>query len=168
MSPVAPSAGKPRLSKDVVRCGTSHDRQPRSVILVSCADGRFSIQDERVLAELGVQATPDRYSPPGGPGALHPLTCARAMERDVDLGRLRFLIEHHHTRYVLLVMHEDCAFYATKFPHYTPQQQLERQLADIVEVARDLRREFQGVQSDCYYVGESGERGVLIIRRVET
>jgi carbonic anhydrase len=158
------TASEPRLADEAVECAATFQAIPPTTIIVSCADGRFAIEDADALAALGVHETPDRQTPPGGPAALLERSAATPIDDDVSLRRLTFLIQHHQTRRILLVAHADCGHYRSMFPTDSGEQRFRRQLLDLRAVAEDLRRRFPALEVTCLYARARG--GHVAIHRV--
>ncbi|MDP3771569.1 MAG: hypothetical protein Q8R16_04665 [bacterium] len=156
----------PRLADEALVCTAPFQATPPTTIIVSCADGRFAIEDAEVLAALGVHETPDRQTPPGGPAALHEGSAATPIDDDVSLRRLTFLVEYHATRRILLVAHADCGHYRSTFPDDNDEQRFHRQLRDLCAVAGDLRKRFPHVVITCLYARAKGA-SVAIHRVIE-
>ncbi len=77
---------------------------------VYCSDGRFGEQFDDFLQQVLQLPRYDRLAIPGGAAALAGHFAAYR-EGDVFLDQLRFLIEVHDLRRVVLIAHQDCAFY---------------------------------------------------------
>jgi hypothetical protein len=104
---------------------------------VYCSDGRYGDQmDEFLHVGLGLPGY-DRVAVPGGgaclAGHLRAMRERGAMER-----QLRFLIESHQLRRVVLIAHEDCGFY--KHLGRVTKGSLEaQQRHDLAETAARIR-----------------------------
>lgn len=147
---------EPQLADEAVECIALFQPTPPTTIIVSCADGRFAIEDTDALAALGVHETPDRQTPPGGPAALHEGSASTPIDDDVSLRRLTFLVDYHQTRRILLVAHADCGHYRSTFPADSDEQRFRRQLRDLRTVASDLRRRFPAIEVTCLYARAKG------------
>ena len=80
---------------------------------VYCSDGRFGEQcDDFLHNALGLPRY-DRLAVPGGAACLAGYF-ATYREEDAVLEQLKFLIEVHELRRVVLIAHQDCAFYTTR------------------------------------------------------
>ncbi len=103
---------------------------------VYCSDGRFGEQCDDLLQNgLGLPRY-DRLAIPGGAACLAGHLVARR-EEAAALEQLRFLIDAHGLERIVLIAHQDCAFY-TQLLH-TPASSLEaKQRADIDRAARRL------------------------------
>ncbi|MBI2483363.1 hypothetical protein HYV74_04295 [Candidatus Uhrbacteria bacterium] len=150
-SPVAATGARRARLGDGIRSGTKFVPHPPSTIVVACADGRYTVNDADLLEALKIPEPPDRQSPAGGPATYHALSCHRHADRERGLNRLAFLVEHHATQRIILVNHEDCAHYKSKFAQDTPERRRQRQLDDLLEVRAELRRLHPAIRVDCYF-----------------
>ncbi|MCA9286962.1 MAG: hypothetical protein KDA05_00170, partial [Phycisphaerales bacterium] len=80
----------------------------------------------------------DRVSLPGGPACLAGHQEASLEERGV-VDELRFLVEVHKLKRVVLVAHQGCAFYASRLGLKEPRLELV-QRADLVRAAAYVQR----------------------------
>ncbi len=100
---------------------------------VYCSDGRIGDHmDEFLHQALGLPRY-DRVSCPGGPVALAGRLLAFWESRGV-LDQLRFLVEVHAVRLVVLIAHEACAYYGERL-RLDPTTVREEQRADLVAAA---------------------------------
>ncbi len=105
---------------------------------VYCSDGRYGAQcDELMHSALGLPRY-DRLAVPGGAACLAS-HFATFREEEGVLEQLRFLVREHGLERVVLVAHEDCAFYTRRL-NISPLQ-LESQQRD------DLKKAIRRVQS---------------------
>lgn len=105
---------------------------------VYCSDGRVGEHfDEFLQAGLGLPRY-DRVSLPGGPACLagHPQA---TLEENGVVDELRFLVEVHKLRRVILIAHQSCAFYTTRLELKEPRLEL-MQKADLVRAAAYVHR----------------------------
>lgn len=104
---------------------------------VYCSDGRYGEHfDDFLQQSLGLPRY-DRLAVPGGAAALagH---FATYRQEDVVVEQLEFLIGVHHIRRVILVAHQDCAFYTERL-EASPIGLAEKQIEDMGEAARRVR-----------------------------
>jgi len=104
---------------------------------IYCSDGRFGEQVDDFLHNGLKLPRCDRLAVPGGAASLagHFLACR---EEDGLVEHLRFLIGAHDLERVVLIAHQDCAFYAHRL--HVPAPRLEtRQLEDVQAAAERLR-----------------------------
>ncbi len=116
---------------------------------IYCSDGRIGDQvDEFLHHGLGLPRY-DRVVCPGGPvalsGRLLALWDARGIEEQV-----RFLVQVHDIKTVVLVAHEGCAYYSHRLA--LPAERLEtEQHADLLKAADTLCRLAPGVTVARYF-----------------
>ena len=105
---------------------------------VYCSDGRVCEQYDDFL-QNGLQLPRyDRVALPGGPACLAGYSQARIEEAGL-LDELKFLVTAHGLEKVVLIQHEDCAFYGVSLE--VPAESKERlQKADLVRAAYMVRR----------------------------
>ena len=115
---------------------------------VYCSDGRYGDQiDEFLHAGLGFPRY-DRVAVPGGAAALadHMIVMREraALERQV-----KFLVEAHALRRVVLIAHQDCAFYhLVRIRAGSLEQQ---QVEDLARAADRIRGFAPGLAVDGYF-----------------
>jgi len=131
---------------------------------VTCSDGRFGDQVDELL-HVGL-ALPryDRVALPGGPACL----AGRFMtyqEADALIQELRFLFSVHRLERLILIAHQDCAFYTHRL-HISPSQ-LEREQHDDLRKARDRAASlFDGRTIEGYFARHCPD-GTVQFERVE-
>src|SRR4051812_44179087 len=114
---------------------------------VYCADGRFGDQmDEFLHLGLGLPRY-DRVAVPGGAACLADHLQAMR-ERSALERQLRFLIEAHELRRVVLIAHQDCGFYKTV--RWRARSLEEQQSADLALAARRIADYVRGVEVEAY------------------
>ena len=104
---------------------------------VYCADGRMGEHFDDFV-QNGLQLPRyDRIALPGGPACLAGYAQARLEEEGV-LDEIKFLIEAHALTRVVLIQHENCAFYTQRLK-VRPQSIEQLQKADLCRAAYALR-----------------------------
>jgi hypothetical protein len=108
---------------------------------IYCSDGRFGEHFDEFLHNGLRLPRYDRLAVPGGAACLagHFLACR---EEDGLSEQLRFLIRAHGLERLVLIAHQDCAFYRERL-HVPPAQLETRQAEDIrvaIERVRSLAR----------------------------
>ena len=117
---------------------------PIEALVVYCSDGRFARQSEQFVAEHLHLARCDRLVVPGGPAALiEPDAHHNAFES------AKFLMFAHDVDRVVLIMHEDCGYYAHRRELTGASQRRARQ-ADLGRIADRLRAVNADVRIDAY------------------
>lgn len=105
---------------------------------VYCSDGRVGEQfDDFLQNGLGLPRY-DRVSLPGGAACLAGHPQAHLEEQGV-VDELKFLVEVHKLRRVVLIAHQSCAFYSTRLELREPRLELV-QRADLVRAAAYVHR----------------------------
>ncbi|MDX2146501.1 MAG: hypothetical protein SFZ23_03175 [Planctomycetota bacterium] len=103
-----------------------------------CSDGRIGDQfDDFVQNGLALPRY-DRLCLPGGPACIAGYPQAHLEEQGV-LDELKFLVEVHKLRKVILIAHQGCAFYETRLGLKAPRLELV-QRADLVRAASFVQR----------------------------
>ncbi len=107
-------------------------------VAVYCSDGRFGEQFDELLHQALELPRYDRLAVPGGAACLASHFATYREEEGV-VEQLRFLIEVHGIERVVLIAHENCAFYTQRL-NISPLQ-LESQQRD------DMKKAIRRVQS---------------------
>lgn len=105
---------------------------------VYCSDGRVGEHFDDFLQNGLNLPRYDRVSLPGGPACLagHPQA---HLEEEGVVDELRFLVEVHKLKRVVLIAHQGCAFYGTRLELSEPRLELV-QRADLVRAAAYVHR----------------------------
>jgi hypothetical protein len=128
--------------------------------MVRCSDHRLARACEDFL-ENQLHALPSSYDllvVPGGPQFL----CATAYLPKflwVGLRWMRFLVEAHEIKRVVLIAHQDCGWYRQLYgPTLDPARKDERQRQDLRRSRDDLRRVFPNLKVEIFFarLQESG------------
>jgi hypothetical protein len=116
---------------------------------VYCSDGRYGDHiDEFLHRGLGLPRY-DRLAVPGGAACLAGHFATYREEEGV-LEQLRFLVRVHAIERIVLVAHQDCAFY-TQWLRVSPMSLLEQQRADMIKAARRVERLRSGLRVDAWF-----------------
>lgn len=105
---------------------------------VYCSDGRVGEHFDDFLQNGLSLPRYDRVSLPGGPACLAGHPQAHLEEQGV-VDELRFLVEVHKLKRLVLIAHQGCAFYATRLELTEPRLELV-QKADLVRAAAYVHR----------------------------
>jgi hypothetical protein len=104
---------------------------------VYCSDGRFGDQfDELMHTALGLPRY-DRLAVPGGAACLA-RHFAIYREEDGVSEQLRFLVKVHELERVVLIAHQDCAFYTHRL-QISPLQRETQQREDLEKAVERVR-----------------------------
>jgi hypothetical protein len=116
---------------------------------VYCSDGRIGEQcDDFLHNALGLPRY-DRVAVPGGPACLAGHFAAYR-EEDAVKAQLEFLIAAHQLERVVLIAHQDCAFYTT-FLDLSPIGLAEQQREDLRKAAARVRELGKDLTVDTYF-----------------
>ncbi len=103
-----------------------------------CSDGRMGEHFDDFLHNGLSLPRYDRVSLPGGPACLASHPQAHLEEQGV-IDELRFLVEVHALKRVVLIAHQGCAFYVSRLELKEPRLELV-QRADLVRAAAYVHR----------------------------
>jgi hypothetical protein len=103
-----------------------------------CSDGRIGEQFDDFLSNGLNLPRYDRLCLPGGPACVagHPQA---HLEKEGVVDELRFLVQVHKLRRIVLIAHQGCAYYATRLELKEPRLELV-QRADLVRAAAFVHR----------------------------
>lgn len=125
-------------------------------MVISCVDGRWRPHLlEFASLRLGVGPNGDFMAVPGG---VEPLTLLDLLPKDFNFFRRRLeaLVEAHGTKRIVVVAHQDCAWYRTrKIGPFTIDLR-ERQIQDLKKAEKRLREMFPTVVVECWYAHLDG------------
>jgi hypothetical protein len=130
---------------------------------VYCSDGRFGPQVDDLLFNTLNLPRYDRLVVPGGAACLAGHFSAYREEEGVA-EQLRFLISVHEVRHVVLIAHQDCAYY-TQWLHVPPLQLEARQLDDLAKAVRRVRRFSIDIAVSGFFARRRDDR--VLFERVE-
>lgn len=102
-----------------------------------CSDGRWGEQVDDLLHNRLRLPRYDRLAVPGGAACLAGHFATYREEEGVA-AQLRFLVEVHRLEQLVLIAHEDCAFYTDRL-HISPLQLESRQREDMQKAIRRVR-----------------------------
>lgn len=119
---------------------------------VYCSDGRYGEHMDDFLHNCLGLPRYDRVAVPGGAACLAGHMLAMRERSALDR-QLKFLVEGHGLRRLVLIAHEDCGFYRSHVhPSKLKRQPLEElQAADLAAVAALLRDYNRGLEIDAYF-----------------
>jgi len=116
---------------------------------VYCSDGRVGEHFDDFLQSGLKLPRYDRVALPGGPGCLAGHTEAR-LEQEGVIDELKFLVDAHNLKKVVLIQHEGCAFYAQRLG-VEAERMAALQRADLVRAAFQIRRVSGDVEIEAYF-----------------
>jgi hypothetical protein len=116
---------------------------------VYCSDGRFGEHfDEFLHTALGLPRY-DRLAVPGGAACLAGHVLAFREEEGL-IEQLRFLVNVHGLERVVLIAHQDCAFYTERL-RVSPLRMETRQREDMQAAVRRIRGLAPGLLVDAFF-----------------
>jgi hypothetical protein len=119
-----------------------------NALAVYCADGRFTKAVEELLHHLGHERI-DVLAVPGGP-ALFNMNTASFADFDSLTRGASFLIRAHAIKKVVLLAHEGCGYYASRYTGEPPERIGERQRNDLRAAAKRLAELHRGIAIGMY------------------
>lgn len=122
------------------------------VLAIHCGDYRFqSAFREFLVQTLGLEGKYDLMVIPGGPLSL---TLAEYLPKFswASWKWLRFFVEHHEIRRLILIQHQDCGFYKT-MPHHlhSSTDPRQRQEQDLRRATAALKKDFPSLAVELFY-----------------
>lgn len=124
--------------KVAFRSTIPYDRARIHAAAIYCSDGRMGEPFDDFL-QTGLKLPRyDRVALPGGPACLADHQQAHVQTQGV-VDELKFLIEVHGLKRIVLLAHEGCAFYATRLELKDRRLELLQQ-ADLIRAAAFVRR----------------------------
>lgn len=123
-----------------------------------CSDGRVGEHFDDFMQTGLALPRYDRLALPGGPACLAGYTEARLEEEGV-IDELRFLVSAHNLSRIVLIQHQDCAFYKARLK--VREQSMEQlQKADLVRAAYTIRHWVKLDQIEGYFLRKT-ESGII-------
>ncbi len=123
-------------------------------LLVHCSDHRLANACQKFVEEELKVPVYDLVSVPGGPQFLRAL---EYLPKFAWAGRrwLRFLVDSHHIKRVILIAHLDCGWY--KHLHGKEENHEARQKEDLRHSAADLRDWLPGLRVEAWFAASAGD-----------
>lgn len=118
-------------------------------VAVYCSDGRFGEQCDDLLHNALQLPRYDRLAVPGGAACLASHFRAYREEEGV-IEQLQFLVQVHGIEHVVLIAHENCAFYTERL-HVSPLQIESQQLEDMQKAVQRVRSIASGVLVNAFF-----------------
>ncbi len=132
------------------------DAERPQTVVVTCVDGRWYRHFQEFAREhLKAGPCTDFMAVPGG---IEPMTLADDVPKDFNFFRRRLeaLVDAHGTRRIVLIAHQDCAWYLTRMGAAPGDAVRAKQIADMRRAASWLRARFDGVVVQPYFARLSG------------
>ena len=131
------------------------DAKHPHALAMYCSDGRFTEAIEKLLHDLR-HARLDTLTIPGGP-ALLDLTSSTLGAVDVMRDAATFLIRGHGITQVVLLGHEGCGYYRSRYAYESPEAMRRRQLHDLNSAARWVRGAHAALSVATYFATPEGD-----------
>lgn len=129
---------------------------------VYCSDGRFGDQCDDLLHNAMQLPRYDRVAVPGGAACLaSPLATEGEMQGTCE--QLAFLVEAHQLERVVLMVHENCAFYQGRMDA-SAEEIKQRQLEDVRQAAARVQAISADLIIDGFFVRTEGEHAIAFDR----
>lgn len=138
-----------------------YERQRIHAAALYCSDGRVGEHFDDFMQNGLKLPRYDRIALPGGPACLAGYSQAQLEEAGV-LDELRFLIEAHELSRVILIQHENCAFYGVRLG-VAPERMAQLQKADLIRAAYVIRKVTSLEQVEGYFARRE-DQGVFFDR----
>ncbi len=140
---------------------------PTHTLVVHCSDHRIQAGLQEFLnTHLGLANNYDLLAIPGGPQCL---TLVEYLPKFSWAGWkwFRFLIEGHDLKRVVLIAHQDCAWYGSLPLHlHSSPEPRGRQEEDLRRARVALRGEFPNLAVELYFAGWNSDGGRMTIEPV--
>jgi hypothetical protein len=121
-------------------------------LVVHCGDHRFQAAFQEFLnRNLGLAGNYDLIAIPGGPQSL---TLVEYLPKFswASWRWLRFFVENHDIGRLILIQHQDCAWYKSLPLHlHASAEPRRRQEDDLRKLAKTLRSDFPQLRAELYY-----------------
>jgi hypothetical protein len=129
-------------------------RSETEILVIHCGDYRFQAAFHEFLnAGLKLNENYDLMVIPGGPLSL---TLFEYLPKFswVSWKWLRFFVEIHRIKRLILIQHQDCGFYKTMPAHlHDSAEPRERQEQDLGRVRKTMKKDFPNLNVEFYYAG---------------
>jgi carbonic anhydrase len=132
------------------------DNSGVEALVVYCSDGRFAEQTEQFIHEQLGLIQYDKLVIPGGAGALVDHQPADA-EAKTARGHLRFLVEAHQIKRLILIQHDDCGFYQHQLG-VSAEDLSARQHEDAITITEALKELNPDLFVDIYIARIEGQK----------
>jgi hypothetical protein len=126
------------MSNEAYESRVPYERSRIHAAAIYCSDGRIGEHfDDFLQNGLGLPRY-DRVALPGGPACLAGHSQAHVQQQGA-VDELKFLVEVHGLKRIVLIAHEGCAFYASRLELTDRRMELV-QRADLVRAAAFVQR----------------------------
>jgi hypothetical protein len=129
-------------------------RAHTEVLVIHCGDYRFQGAFHEFLNQtLKLNENYDLMVIPGGPQSL---ALSKYLPKfSWSAGKwFRFFMDNHAIRRIILIQHQDCAWYQALPPHlHASPEPRQRQEQDLGRIAIALKKDFPDLKVELYYAG---------------
>ncbi len=133
-----------------------HSEDPAALV-VHCGDHRFQAAFHEFLnRQLGLGDNYDLIVIPGGPQSL---TLVEYLPKFswASWRWFRFFVENHEIGRLILIQHQDCAWYKSLPMHlHSSPEPRERQEEDLRKLGQTLRKDFPQLRVELYFAAWDG------------
>jgi hypothetical protein len=144
------------------------DPERPDTAIITCVDGRWYHHfQEFARVQLNAGPRTDFLAVPGG---IEPLTLIDLVPKDFNFFRRRLesLVAAHHTRRIVAIAHQDCAWYKARKIGPVSIDLKGQQIQDLHRAAARLREMFPGVAIETYFARLGGTQPeTVVFDRVE-
>lgn len=140
------------------RSTITFDPQRVHAAAVYCCDGRFGEQCDDLLQNALALPRYDRLAVPGGAACLASHFPTHREEEGVR-AQLRFLIDEHQLQTVVLIAHEDCAFYSRRL-RISPLQLESQQREDMKKAIRRVESMSRQVETSAWFARKKSDGSI--------
>lgn len=139
-------------------------RLETEVLAIHCGDFRFQGAFHEFLANaLDLKENYDLLVIPGGPMSLTLIEYLPKFSW-ASWKWFRFFVEQHKTRRLILIQHQDCAWYKSMPLHlHTSPDLRQRQEQDLGRVRNVLKKDFPELAVELYYAGWDSSDQISIV-----
>jgi hypothetical protein len=129
-----------------------------AALVVHCGDHRFQAAFQEFLnRHLGLAGNYDLLVIPGGPQSL---TLVEYLPKFswATWRWFRFFVENHEISRLILIQHQDCAWYKTLPLHlHSASEPRQRQEEDLRKLGQALRKDFPQLKVELYFAAWNGD-----------
>lgn len=133
-------------------------------VAVYCSDGRLGVQFDDLLHNVLGLPRYDRLAVPGGAACLAS-NFQTYREQEALVEQLRFLIDVHGLERVVLIAHENCAFYSHRL-RVSPLQLETKQREDMLKAVGRVNSLSSTLKIQAFFA-RIGERGGVRFEQVD-
>jgi hypothetical protein len=134
-----------------------------AALVIHCGDHRFQAAFSEFLnKDLGLGGNYDLIAVPGGPQSL---TLAEYLPKFswASWRWFRFFVENHEISRLILIQHQDCAWYKSLPLHlHSSSEPRQRQEEDLRRIGHALKKDFPQVRTELYFARWDDSEGIVL------